>query len=101
MPRPEDVMQTKFPVSTVIYDGEDFAIAWGTWNKERLCLGMRWNTTNDAGTGVGYPNLFGNPCWFVLPDRLTLPILTAISDSKFVSKEAIRKVLLDMIGGAE
>ena len=78
MPSAAEVHHSKFPVDEVLYDHDGFSIAWGVYDGERRCLGMRWN--GEEGD-AGYPKLFKNPVWFVLPAELTIPILKSLLDT--------------------
>jgi hypothetical protein len=75
MPRPEDVRPAKFPDPDVVFDNGEFAIADGHWEGTNPCLAVRWN---GAGTDPGYPKLFGNPTWLVMPEPLSVPILSGL-----------------------
>ena len=90
MPAPTQVHHSKFPNPKVLYNNGDFAIAWGTYDRGRRCLGMRWNGgPNDAG----YPKLFQYPVWFVLPDELSVPLVKALLGTKSAKNQALLKVL--------
>ena len=90
MPRPEDVTHAKFPVENVLYSDGGFSIAWGEWNEERQCIGMRWD---GEGGDPGYPKLFGNPVWFVLPEELSVTILISLIGKKGAKNSAIIDIL--------
>jgi len=52
----------KFKPQSILYDEEDFKIAWGLWDNNDECLGMRW---------TGYPfERGGDEAWLVIPDNL-------------------------------
>jgi hypothetical protein len=71
MPAPTQVHHSKFPDKQVLYNSGGFAVAWGTYDGRRKCLGMRWNGgPNDPG----YPKRFQHPVWFVLPAKLSLRV---------------------------
>jgi hypothetical protein len=40
---PEEVNHSIFPSPLIIYNNEDFSIAWGSYEGDPKCLGMRWN----------------------------------------------------------
>lgn len=64
--KPEDVKPEKFKDFTIIYQNDDFAVAYGYWNHEaKPRLAMRWNGYGDS---KGYPSQGGNPLWFQLPN---------------------------------
>jgi hypothetical protein len=80
MPKPESVNPAKFPISHVVFHGDShnkhhntFSIAYGCWEKEEWNLGVRWDG-DDVGD-LGYPKLFNNPTWFIIPRIFTRPML--------------------------
>ncbi len=75
MPKPEDVRPHKFPNPHVLFDGDGFAVAIGTWEQREPRIAMRWN---GEGDDVGYLSQGGNPLWFQLPDYLSIPVLAAL-----------------------
>lgn len=75
MPHPSEVNPGNFKVKQIIYNLNGFSIVWGTWEDGSDRLAMRWNGEGDAS---GFPALFGNPVWFMLPAELTLPILQGV-----------------------
>lgn len=74
---PEIVKPAKFQVHTIIYNNEDFSVAYGKWENGEARLAMRWN---GYGEEIGYPSQGGNPLWFQLPNDSiwTSEILQAI-----------------------
>ena len=75
MPSPSEVNPRKFKVEQIVYNLNEFSIAWGVWEEDSHRLAMRWNGDD---RDMGYPKTFGYPVWFVLPTELSLPILQAI-----------------------
>ena len=77
---PSQVNPTNFPVQHILYEeGDDgFAIAWGAFDRGPERLGMRWSGEAGNPDDIGYPKVFGNPMWFVLPEALSVPILKAL-----------------------
>ena len=90
MPRPEEVNPQNYRVERIIYNDRDFSIAWGEWEDGTMRLAMRWNGDGDD---PGYPKLFSNPVWFVLPSSLTLPILRGILGNESTVTDALLTVL--------
>jgi hypothetical protein len=66
MADPIEVRPKNFEDHIILYNNGDFSIAFGTYEDRRRCVGMRWNGENDD-SDVGYPKVFKNPVWFVLP----------------------------------
>lgn len=75
MPEPTDVNPRNFKVLEVVYNLNDFSVAWGIWEDGSHRLAMRWN---GEGQDQGYPKTFGNPVWFMLPNELSLPFLRVL-----------------------
>ena len=90
MPNPEDVNPKNFKVKQVIFNNGDFSIAYGEWKEDVSCLGMRWNGSKDD---VGYPKLFNNPVWFILPEELTVPLALSLFGKEQANAENILAVL--------
>jgi len=90
MPRPEDVNPQNFHVHHILFNDGEFSIAWGEWEDGTLRLAMRWN---GEGSDPGYPKLFSNPVWFLLPDSLTISVLSGILGSQFSNRSAISSVI--------
>ncbi|GHT48740.1 hypothetical protein FACS189440_13060 [Bacteroidia bacterium] len=64
-----------------LYDNGEYSAIWGNYDgSNNKTLGVRWN----GGEGeLGYPNMAGNPVWYVEPDFLHAPLLHKIfSDVK-------------------
>ncbi|MCX6897066.1 MAG: hypothetical protein NT105_00060 [Verrucomicrobia bacterium] len=86
MPQPKSVNPRNFKVIKIVYNLNNFSVAWGEWEDDSRVLAMRWNGgPNDAG----YPKTFGNPVWFLLPRELSLPFLKTLQefDSSLVNAE--------------
>ena len=83
---PREVKPEKFKVHTIVYETEDFAIAFGIWENGDGRLAMRWN---GSGKDIGYPSQGGNPLWFQLPNTgvWTSEILNAISRIESTEKQ--------------
>jgi hypothetical protein len=94
MAAPSKVNHSKFPKPRILYKSREFAVGWGTYDKRRQCLGMRWN---GAPTEPGYPKLFKNPVWFVLPDSLSGPFLKALLDIDRAKTDRVLKTLQELL----
>lgn len=93
MPAATQVHHSKFPVDHVIYDNGAFAIAWGAYDGNPRSLGMRWN---GGPNDVGYPKLFQNPVWFVLPPELSVPFVKSLLGAQSAKNQALLQVLEDL-----
>lgn len=69
---PRSIDQGKFPVTHLLYECDDYAVAWGTWDSSREAMGIRWN---GAAGDLGFPQTYGKPVWFILPAPFMLPTL--------------------------
>jgi hypothetical protein len=96
MVQPEDVRPTNFHDHQVLYNGDGFAISYGSYDNSAPCIGMRWNGESEA-EDVGYPKLFKNPVWFVLPESLSLPILKAIIGLNGTNNDLILQKIRELI----
>ena len=51
--KPENVNPGNFELIEIIYDNNEFSIAYGIFEKGKKCIGMRWNgdvnNNNDKG----------------------------------------------------
>ena len=63
---PLDLVTSKFTPREIIYNHDGFVIAQGIWREnggKDTVLACRWHPKD----GIGYPNGFGRPQWFLLP----------------------------------
>lgn len=76
---PEDCVYPKgTKVHKILENNEDFVLALITYrNSQDVALAVRWHVSDreeknkrNGETCVGFPNSFGKPIWFVLPDNL-------------------------------
>lgn len=74
--KPENVNPKNFKIKNIVYDNNHFSIAYGVWEEGNSHLAMRWN--GDSDDDPGYPKLFKNPVWFLIPEELKIPILTSL-----------------------
>jgi hypothetical protein len=59
-------------------------------------LGWRWN--GEQGDDIGYPKLFDNPVWFILPVELSIPIAKSILPTDHSNSAHILQVLGELCG---
>lgn len=73
MPEGKTVSPAKWQNIIVLYDNGAYSAIWGNYDgSDKRCLGVRWNGGEDE---LGYPNMAGNPVWYVEPNFLTEQIL--------------------------
>ena len=88
MTNPLKVNQSKFPVdeSNLIYNKDSFSLAFSEYDggREGHSLGIRWNGNESK---PGFPNYGKNPIWFILPDKLAIPILSSLLVSKDIDEQ--------------
>ncbi|MXZ61089.1 MAG: hypothetical protein F4Z12_09545 [Acidobacteria bacterium] len=69
-----DVELPRIGAWKVIHENDEWSVALCTIQepdrKGRTRVGIRWNGGAGADSLLGYPNVRGYPCWFVLPDEL-------------------------------
>jgi len=91
MPQPEDVNPAKFTVDKVLFNYDDFSIAYGTWTPSGLkALAMRWN---DGDDGAGYPKAFGHPQWFIISEDISRNILIGLLGYSSLSPTEYQSIL--------
>ncbi len=80
---PQTVIAPKSLVSNVrvVYDSpptseEGFSVVTLRWGNDGDAVGIRWNGDPDD-KGIGTPQAFGQPTWFLIPKELREPILDA------------------------
>lgn len=78
---PQTVIAPKSQVSDVhvVYDSgptteEGFSVVTLRYGNDENAVGIRWNGDPDD-KGIGTPQAFGQPTWFLVPDELREPIL--------------------------
>lgn len=91
---PSKVKPRKFPSPEILYEDDEFAIAFGNYThsdgKVYPSLAMRWNGSNDDDD-IGYPRQGSYPLWFNVKDvkgQLIEAILKVL-----VSKHEVLKLL--------
>lgn len=89
--KPENVNPNNFEVEKILYNDEEFSIAFGTWVDETQSIGMRWNGNDEEDKG--YPKVFGNPMWFLVPQDMAKGFLTTLLGNKYADKNALIEVI--------
>lgn len=88
---PENVNPANFKVEQIIFNNEDFSIAYGVWDSDgNKYVAMRWNGDDED---AGYPKVFGHPMWFLIDRELKLPILQSLIGLENTNKDKLIKVL--------
>lgn len=91
---PENVNPNNFEVKQILFNNDDFSIAFGTWEDSNDYLAMRWNGgVND----VGYPKVFGHPMWFIVDNELRIPLLQSLIGNENTNKEELIKTLNELL----
>ena len=91
---PENVNPNNFKVEKVLFNNEDFSIAFGTWEDGIKYIAMRWNGNN---SDAGYPKVFGHPMWFLIDNELRQPILQSLVGLANADKEKLLQVLDEIL----
>ncbi len=73
--KPEHVTPKNFDLTGVLFNNNDFSVAYGRWEDTAWRVGLRWN---GDGADVGYPKLFGNPVWFILEPALAVSFVAGL-----------------------
>lgn len=71
MPSAKDVTPGRWSHIRILFDNGSYSVIAGEYDGE-FCLGERWN--GDKGS-LGFPNVFGEPVWHVVPDFLAVHVL--------------------------
>jgi len=71
---------SKFKNVTLLYDNGEFAIAKGIWDNQNEVIGARWYEEG----GLGYPQTYGKPQWFIFPDNIGKVIEVVLSFFKMI-----------------
>jgi len=91
--KPENVKSSKFKVISILFDNDNFSIAYGIWEDDVKTIAMRWNGEDDE---VGFPQSFGNPVWFILEKQLQLPLLKSIIGEPNTNKEKLLQTISEL-----
>ena len=77
-----------------IYDSGDdgWSVAMGLW-EEVPAIGIRWNGSDDPANenNLGYPNIFGQERWFILPREIREVVAAACRFLDFIRRVAQRE----------
>lgn len=92
--KPENVNPKNFNVIEIIYNNNDFSIAYGNFENGDNCIAMRWNGKDED---KGYPKTFGNPMWFIIENKLKTPFLKSLLGEKYAENLKILEILKDEI----
>jgi hypothetical protein len=79
-----------FSPDYIIYESEDFAIAYVMWRNGNQCLAMRWTGDDED---QGYPKVFKNPMWFIVEDALKSSILGGLATQPKVDLNVLEEVI--------
>jgi hypothetical protein len=91
---PQNVNPSNFTVDKIIYNDNEFSIAFGTWADNSKVVGMRWN--GDGDNSLGYPNVFGKPMWFVIPTDLARQFIATLLGNDFSENQLIIDTLNEL-----
>lgn len=103
--KPEDVNPKEWRSHQIIFNEpeENYSAIFGYYRGCQSCLGLRWN--GHAGNERGNPGEGDEPCWFLVPDALTLSTLErllVIATEKKLTNEfgelysnELRKIILE------
>src|SRR5690348_13960310 len=76
MPDAADVRPQKWADIQVLFDDGTYSVISGRYDgSEHSVLGMRWNGPDGE---LGYPNMAGNPTWYVVPEFLAIGTLQGL-----------------------
>jgi hypothetical protein len=89
--KPENVKPKNFELIEIVYDNEEFSIAYGSYRGGEKCIAMRWNGRDEEDPG--YPKTFKNPMWMIINDSLKIPFLKAVFAEKYSKSDTILKIL--------
>lgn len=91
---PENVNPNNFSVIHILFNNDDFSIAYGTWEDDNNYIAMRWNGEIDD---AGYPKVFGHPMWFIIDNELCIPILQSLIGNANTDNSKLLKVLGELL----
>ena len=67
--------------------GDSDSLALGCWDGQP-CLGSRYDRRDGQKDEIGFPFVFGNPAWFVLPAWMEAAVLNVAPISEHSRSEA-------------
>ena len=83
--KPENVNPDNFTKKHIVYDNNDFSIAYGTWEDGEKVVAMRW---------YNYPNnRIGQPIWFKVTEELAETILISLLNSNNITNDKHQNIL--------
>lgn len=92
--QPQNANPRNYTVSRILYDKEDFAVAWGRWHSDgTMRVAMRWS---GATCSADFPTTRGRPMWFQLPEDLNLMIIKCLIGASGTNCEAIVQTLTEL-----
>ena len=87
---PKNVSPARWTEKKILADDGDFSYCYGFYCQDDgssgLALGGRWN--GDLSS-IGYPNLGGNPTWFVIDPTMVGPILSELEKRAIVKGDSV------------
>ena len=91
MPEATEVKASKWKDVKILFDNGTHSIICGYYKSPKypegsLQLGSRWNGDDDD---AGYPKLFGNPVFYVIPDGMEMGILTHLPNMYNVDRDKL------------
>ncbi len=87
MPNGTNVRPQKWNNVIDLYDDGEYSAIWGNYDgSQSRVLGVRYN----GGTKLGYPNMAGNPVWYIEPKFLRKTILLSLLEKVISSNLANR-----------
>lgn len=91
--KPENVNPKNFELIELIFDNDEFSIAYGIFENGGKCLGMRWNGDITNNDDKGYPKVFKNPMWFIIHNDLKKTFIKSILGLKNSKKTELNKII--------
>lgn len=81
----KDKAKMLFNPLNILYEFDDFEIAWGIWKEEEVCMGIRWKN---------YPfERSGDKAWIVIPRNLQNGFLKTLIGERGAKNDNILKIL--------
>ena len=90
---PQNVNASDFKVESILFNKNGFSIAYGKWrDNDYNSIAMRWN--NGGKNNIGFPNIYGNPKWFLIEDDIIAnPIMKSLLGLEGSNADSIIKAL--------
>jgi len=93
----KDVSHSLFPAPEILYQDNEFAVAWGTYADHGKRLAMRWTGKQSDPKDKGYPKLFDNPVWFIITPSIASGIILSLIDKKGSQNKKLLAALADAL----